>query len=505
MTVPKFDALKEDLNVDVCIVGGGIVGITAAYLLAKEDVSVALIEASRLLGGTTGHTTAKLTTQHGLIYDELIEHIGLTNTRLYLEANIEAISFIREKINQYKIDCDLSEEDAYLYSTSDHYAKKLEKEFKAYQKLDIRSDLLDDIPLGIKVHNALKWPHQYQFHPLRYLKTLLDEFIKDGGKVFEETTAVDIKEGKTKTEVLTRNGVSIHCQSVLCCSHFPFYEGRGFYFSRLHADRTYLMAVTTDYHYPGGHYLNVDPPKRTIRSAQHNGRPILIIGGESHKTGQGKNTIEHYKAIEAFGKEHFNIKDILFRWSAQDLTSLDKIPYIGSITKGQRHILVATGFRKWGMSNGTAAALLLKDLVLKKDNRFKDVFTPSRFYADPSLKKFLIQNADVAKHLIKGKMGTPSMQLEDLSKDEGGVVTVNGKRRGAYRDKEGNVYIVDTTCTHMGCECNWNQGDRTWDCPCHGSRYSYKGEVIEGPAEKPLKQDEDFTIGDVLTSDDSGY
>lgn len=503
--LPTYEPMEQDQTVDVAIIGGGITGITAAYLLVKEGVKVALVEAGRLLNGTTGHTTAKVTAQHGLIYDEFVQHFGVEKTRLYYEANTEAIQFIKATIDQLKINCDWQEEGAYLYATSDQYVKKLEKELVAYRKLSIEGDLTDGIPLGIDIQQALSMKHQAHFHPLNYLSQLVQQFVKNGGRIFEQTTAVNVEEGSKHTQVLMRNGTKINCQAVLCCSHFPFYEGKGFYFSRMYAKRSYLIAVKPENDYPGGMYLGIDPPKRSIRSAKRKGETLLLIGGESHKTGQGKDTLEHYKALEAFAREQIGIKDILYRWSAQDLTTLDKLPYIGAITKHQPHILVATGYRKWGMTNGTHAALLLRDLVLKRENRFKDLFAPSRFYVDPSLKHFFMDNVDVAKHLIKGKLEFPSVELKDLTNDQGAVVHIHGKRKGAYKDLEGNLHIVDTTCTHLGCELNWNHGDRTWDCPCHGSRFSYKGEVIEGPAEKPLKREENFTMLDNLTSEDSGY
>lgn len=504
--LPTFEALKEDVEVDVAIIGGGITGITAAYLLVKEGVKVALLEASQLLNGTTGHTTAKITAQHGLIYDELLNHFGKSKARLYYEANMEALNFIEATIDENKISCEFSHEDAYLYSTSESYALKIEKEYDAYKALNIDGELLYEMPFDINLHNALVMRGQAQFHPLKYLAALLGKIQDAGALLFEKTTAVNVEQDSEGTHVLTRNGHRVTCKRVLACSHFPFYEGTGLYFSRMHADRSYILAVKTDQNYPGGMYYNVDPPNRSLRSVKMNDETLLLIGGESHKAGQGKDTLDHYKALEDFGETHLSNLEVRYRWSAQDLTTLDKVPYIGELSSLQPHVLVATGYRKWGMTNGTAAARLLADLVLQRPNRFKDLFSPSRFVADPSLKKFFMDNADVAKHLIAGKFDHPSREINELANDEGGPITINGQRKGAYKDANGKVYIVDTTCTHMGCEVNWNHGDRTWDCPCHGSRFSYTGEVIEGPAEKPLKRgDEDYKMLDNLTSDDSGF
>ncbi|SDJ80406.1 FAD-dependent oxidoreductase [Sediminibacillus albus] len=502
--IPQFGSLKDDLEVDVVIVGGGITGITAAYLLLKEGVKVAVLEAGKLLNGTTGHTTAKITAQHDLIYDEFINHFGKEKARLYYQANTEALNFIKKMVNELAIDCNFTEQDAVLYATSEKYARELEKEYQAYQELGIDSELKEEIPFNIEIENALHMKNQAQFHPLKYLTHLVHLIKKAGGLIFENTTAVNVEENEQGAVVLTREGKRVTADYILACSHFPFYEGTGLYSTRMYADRSYLLAVKTEEDYPGGMYLSVDQPSRSLRSAAGDGENIVLIAGEGHKTGQGKDTLEHYKALEAFSQKVFHTKEIMYRWSAQDLTTLDKMPYIGAITSTQQKVLVATGFRKWGMSSGTVAAKLLSDIVLERDNPYKDLYTPSRFIGDPSVKEFIKENADVAKHLIKGKLDLPVQRIHDLSEDQGAPVTIEGKRKGAYRDKQGKVYIVDTTCTHMGCEVNWNHGDRTWDCPCHGSRFSYTGEVVEGPAEKPLQRDE-HTFLDNITSEDSGY
>lgn len=504
MHIPTFEPLNEDIQVDAVIVGGGITGITTAYLLVKEGLKIALLEADTLLNGTTGHTTAKITAQHDLIYDEFINHFGKSKARLYYEANAEALHFIKDTINERQINCDFSMQAAYLYATTEQSARKIEKEYAAYQKLNIDGELGDNIPFDINAVNVLKMNNQAQFHPLQYLARLVQEITDAGGLVFEQTTAVNVEEDGQRTAVLTRDGSRAAGNHVIACSHFPFYEGIGLYSARLHAERSYVIACTTKKQYPGGMYLSVDQPTRSLRSAAMDGEQVVLIGGESHKTGQGKDTNAHYKALEAFGQHVFGLEKVMYRWSTQDLITLDKLPYIGPITSGRPDVLIATGYRKWGMTNGTAAARLLKDLVLKKDNPYAELYAPSRFYADPSLKRFFMENANVVKHLIKGKLETSDTTVHDLSNDQGAVVTVNGERKGAYKDTGGRLHIVDTTCTHVGCEVNWNAGDRTWDCPCHGSRFSYTGEVIEGPAEKPLQRGH-MDMLDNLTSEKSGY
>ncbi|HDR7528341.1 MULTISPECIES: FAD-dependent oxidoreductase [Bacillus cereus group] len=501
--LPKYPSLENDMQVDVIIVGGGITGITSAYLLVNEGLKVAVIEADKLLNGTTGHTTAKITAQHDMIYEELIRYTGRTTARLYYEANIDALKFIQTTINKHQIDCDFTQQDAYLYATTEEYAYKLEKEAEAYKELHIEGELVNKLPIDLKIHNALVMRNQAQFHPLKYLAHLSNIITEKGGYIFENTTAVNIKTGEQPV-VLTRGGAQITGKYILSCSHFPFYEGAGLYSTRMHADRSYIIAAKTRTNYPGGMYISVDEPTRSLRSTTINGEEFILISGESHKTGQGGETLKHYEALEIFGQQVFGLENIPYRWSAQDLITLDKIPYIGEITSDQKNILIATGYRKWGMTNGTAAALLFRDIILKEKNKFRELYTPSRFHMNPSLKNFLVENANVVGHLIKGKLEIPQKCIRDLSNDEGAVVDIDGHRKGAYKDAEGKLHIVDTTCTHIGCEVEWNNGERSWDCPCHGSRFSYTGEVLEGPAEKPL-QKYDYKMIDNLTSEDSGY
>ena len=488
ISLPPFEKLTENLTVDVAIVGGGITGITAGYLLRKEGLKVAILEAGTILNGTTGHTTAKITAQHGLIYDELIQHFGEEKARLYYQSADNALNFVKKTIQEKSIDCDFSEEDAFIYSITDEYASKIQKEADAYQTLGINGSLLTSIPFDIPVKNALMMKGQAQFHPLKYLKQLVLDFIEAGGLIFEQTTATDIEDGDDP-KIITREGHRVSCKYVISASHFPFFDGMGLYFTRMYAERSYIIGVKTKRPFPGGMYISADDPTRSLRYTPVNGEPLVLIGGENHKTGQGPDTMLHYLALEAFAEKTLGIEEYVYRWSAQDLITLDKVPYIGPVTADKPNILVATGYRKWGMTNGTTAAMLLTDIILKKENPYRDLFSPSRFKkADPDIKKFISFNANVAGHLLKGKLEFVPKDPSDLQIDEGSVVMVNGKRAGAYKDPEGKLHIVDTTCTHLGCECEWNHGERTWDCPCHGSRYSYDGEVLNGPTEKPLRK-----------------
>lgn len=484
----QYDPLDKDIEADVVIVGGGITGITTGYLLQQEGMNVVILEASQILNGTTAHTTAKITAQHNIIYNEFMNHFGKEKARDYYEANMQAKAFIQDLIEKHDIDCDFKEQDAVIYATSNQSRMDLETEWDAYEKLGIDSEFLEDIPLPIDhVKGALVMKNQAQFHPLKYLKHLVDDFIKRGGKIYEKTTAVDVQE-EARPKVITKPGYKAAAQYVISASHFPFYDFKGAYYSRMYASRSYVIGVKTREKFPGGMYLSADEPTRSLRTATYKGEEIVIVAGENHKTGHDTDTIKHYEALQDFANQKLGIKEFLYRWSAQDLTTLDKVPYIGRITANEPSILIATGFRKWGMTTSTVAAQLVTDIILRKDNPFEELYSPSRFKADPGLRRFVSQNLDVAGHFIKGKVGMKSKSTEDLENGEGAVVKIDGERAGAYKDENGKLYVVNTTCTHMGCELEWNSGEHTWDCPCHGSRFSIEGDIIEGPAERPLSQ-----------------
>ena len=484
--LPSFPSLTEDLDTEVCIIGGGITGIVTAYLLSKEGKKVTLLEADTLLNGTTGYTTAKVTAQHGLIYDEIIQHMGLEKAKLYYQANTEAIQFVEGTVKELQIDCDLENEDAYLYATSEEYARKIHKEYEAYQSIGIPSNLDTTIPFPIETTTVLKMKEQKQFHPLRFLHKLINEMVQNGVAIYEHTPAKDIIE-ETRPVVVTKSDKHIRCNHVVIASHFPFYDLKGFYFTRMYAERSYVLAVKPNEPFPGGMYYSVDSPTRSMRSVQIKGETYVLVGGESHKTGQEEETDIYYNALIDFSEKVLSSNKYDYQWSAQDLTTLDKLPYVGEITKENETILIATGYRKWGMSNGIAASLLLCDIITGKDNPYKELYSPSRVYLDPSIKTFIQTNADVAKHLIKGKLKTTDENRE-LLVDEAAVFHLNGQKVGCYKDLTGKVHMVDTTCTHLGCEVAWNKAEKTWDCPCHGSRFSYEGEVIEGPALEPLSK-----------------
>ena len=488
--LPTFKGIQQDIHVHIVIVGAGITGITLAYLLTQQGVKVALLDAGKITNGTTGHTTAKITAQHDLIYDQLIRTFGEEIARSYYDANSEALQFIKKTVNEHQIDCDFSEQDAFIFTNSDEQMSKLKAEINAYEKLKIDGEYLHQIPLNIETKAAIKMAKQAQFHPIKYLHQLVRYIVGHGGVLLENTTAIDLDVSEEKKKkIITSDGHHVFAEKLVITSHFPFYDLKGYFFARLSPDRAYVVGAESSEPYPGGMYITAEQPKRSIRSTPlANGKHLLLISGGSHKTGHIADTEHFYNELADYATSHFQVDRISYRWSAQDLYTLDKVPYVGRMEHGDEYTFVATGYGKWGMTNGTAGALLLKDLVLGKDNQFEQLYAPSRIHGDTAFKNFIVQNADVAKELIKGKLQRPDKSVDDVRAGEGAVVTVHGRRAGCYKEEDGSVHVVDTTCTHLGCEVAWNNGDRTWDCPCHGSRFSFDGEVIEGPAETPLKK-----------------
>lgn len=485
--LPSFNPLEEDMQTDAVIVGAGIAGITTAYLLTQQGIKVTVLEAERIVSRTTGNTTAKLTAQHHLIYDHLLQEFGEEKARLYYEANQEAVNFIRNLVKENRVDCDFSTQDAFIYATSKEKEADLEKEYEAYQKLGIDGRFQTQLPIDLEVEAALGMHQQAQFHPAKYLNYLVNEILRAGGKIFENTRVTGIDHGK-EPAVETANGHKVKGQHVAICSHFPFYDKDGFYFARMKVNRSYLLAAKAKKKLPDGMFISAEKPGYSLRATMENNEQIVFIGGQGHSAGHKENTLDSYEKLYEFGNELFDLEEVLYRWSSQDPMPLDRVPYIGKYSMLHDNIFVATGFQKWGMSNGTLAGMIIRDHILGRDNRYSETFSPGRHDVLHNMKKTAKMGEHSAKMLVNAKMDKPDKSVDDLHLDEGAVVNVDGKRAGAYKDKRGHIHLVDTTCTHMGCEVRWNNSERSWDCPCHGSRFQYDGRVIEGPTTKPLKK-----------------
>lgn len=499
-TTPNYKPLDQDTKSDVVIVGGGIAGISCGYMLINQGVNVIILEANTILHGTTGHTTAKITSQHGLIYHKIKTQMGEELAKQYADANESAIKLIEKISKDLNVDCDYISQPAYVYTQQDKYVQQIMDEVETAKTLGINASYQEKIPFDIQIKGAVRFDNQAQFHPLKYLIAMANEFVKKGGKIYENTTIIDLDEGDNYT-LTTKDGKKIIADKVIIASHYPFYNKSKGYFSRIFPERSYVLGIKASEKYPGGMYITAEDPARSLRHQNTEEGELILVGGEHHQTGQGEDTITHYEALRAFANQVFTVEDIPYRWSTQDCVTVDGVPYVGHFTSNTPNLYIATGYGKWGMTNSAVTSMILSDLIIKDESQYADVYNPSRHTIMASAKKFVTENLDVAKNLIGGKVSSVP-EIVTIKRGEAQVINVDGQKTGAYRDEQGTLHFVNTTCTHMGCELNWNSAEKSWDCPCHGSRFTWDGMVIEGPTVKPLTQDRDVNTINKLISEE---
>lgn len=486
-TSHSFPEVSEHEECDVLVVGGGITGITAAYLLAKENVDVILIDAHKFMNLTSGNTTAKVTFQHNLTYRHILDKYDLNTARLYYEAQIEGMSFVEKMVKEHEISCDFRKAYAMIYAHDEEDMKNLHREYEAYEKIGIVGRMIDHVPFDLPGVGGLRVEDQIEFNPVKYLSHLLTDLKEMGVRMFEHSRAVDLEQEEGKSRVKTDNGKTIRANRVVVATGYPFYDGSGQYFTRLAPYRSYLVSFPVE-KAEDAMLITASEPGYSIRFTETDGQKYLLIGGGGHKVGQEESAHDSYLKLISFAGNYFGVSEPSHRWSAQDYESLDQIPYIGRISSKVEGVYVATGFRKWGMTNGTFAAILLTDTLMGRKSKYKDIFIPNRGEFRESLGKAVKENLNVAKEMIMGKVVSKKKDLNEIGLEEGGIIRHHGKRSGAYRDSSGSLYIVDATCTHLGCELMYNDAEHTYDCPCHGSRFRHDGTIIEGPATKPLKK-----------------
>lgn len=489
----RYKTLDDDKRVKCLIVGGGITGITTAYLLCKKGIPVVLVDADFIAYGASGRNTGKVCAQHSIIYSNIYNMYGAANARQYYDANKDAIRLIEEIIEENDIDCDYERAPSYIFTQSDNESDKLLEEFNICKELGIDCEFTMKIELPLEIKGAVKFNIGGQFNPKKYVDALAKKVIEMGGEIYEKTPmkSVDIEE-----DLITVNslyGYKIKTEKLIIASHFPFYDGLSFYFTRLKPERSYVVAGEYDKDFPKATFINMEEPTRSLRVYEDGKKRFLLIGGESHKVAHN-NEKDCYGRLKEFGKEVFGLEKYEFEWSTQDYITPDGIPYIGYLNTIRENILVATGFAKWGMTNGTVAAMMLSDIYSNGRSKYSNAFTPSRtegYFTS----EFFKENLDVGIQYVKGKFKIASKDMPD--RDEAKVALIDKKRFGVYRDNQDILHIVDITCTHLGCKLNWNQLEKTWDCPCHGSRFSIDGDILEGPANIPLKKYGDDTYNSI--------
>ena len=476
----------ENVTVDVAIVGAGITGITAAYLLKKAGKKVALIEAQQLAASASGHTTAKVTSLHQLIYADLIERHGEDKARLYGESNQAGVEFVAATVEQEGIDCDFQSMDTYSFAEDQENLDKIQQEYDAAIKLGLPAEFVTDTTLPFDIAGAVKFNHQAQFHVRKYLLHLAKTIPGDGSYVFENSRVKTAEEG-TPCKVFTEDATLL-ANDVLLTTHLPIMD-QGLFFAKTYPQRSYIIGAKIDpAKAPEGMYIGVGENYHSIRTTPtEDGDLLLMIGGGGHKVGEKSETEESYQELEQYAHSHFGIDQIDYRWSSQDYESFDKLPYIGKLTPANDHIYVATGFNLWGMSKGTMAGMILSDLVQGIANPWADLYDSMR--ATPFVTKESIKNnLDVGMHWVGDRLkGLTNWSPDDVEPGEGKLITYQGETVGVYKDEVGKVTMVSATCPHLGCIVNWNSAEKSWDCPCHGGRFTCEGKIIQSPATKDLE------------------
>lgn len=419
----NLESLSKDIKTDILIIGGGICGILCAYYLTQKGATCVVVEKDRIFSGVTKNTTAKITSQHGLIYSKLKKEYGKEISHMYLDINQKAISEY-ERLAE-TISCDFEKKDSYTYSTIDR--SKIENEVSFLKSIGFDASFAEKTELPFSVKGAVKFKNQAQFHPLKFLSG-----ISDNLNIYENTTVLGI----TEQYALTDRG-KIYANQIIVATHFPFINKHGSYFLKLYQDRSYVCS----YEYNSvlsGMYVDDDKGGFSLRSYGN----LLLIGGSSHRTGKESRG---WKGIEDFANKYYPDLPLKYQWATQDCMSLDSIPYIGQYSKSTPNLYVATGFNKWGMTSSMVSAMILSDVLCGKNNDYAHIFSPQRNILKPQL---FINGFEAATNLL-----SPTTKR----------------------------------CSHLGCALKWNKHEHTWDCPCHGSRFEKDGHVIDNPATKDIK------------------
>ena len=425
----EFPPLHGDMKTDVLVIGGGIAGILCAHELKEAGADCVLVEAERLCGGITKNTTGKITSQHGLCYHKLLERFGAEKCKMYLEVNENAVRRYKELAE--KIDCGFEEKDAYVYGRND--AAALERELRALEQVGFPAEFVKDLPLPLPVAGAIRFSHQAQFQPLKFLVRMAENLC-----VYENTR---VKELQGLTAVTDQG--SITAKHIIVATHFPFLNKHGSYFLKLYQQRSYVLGLKNATDVQG---MYIDGEKNGLSFRNYN--DLLLLGGGGHRTGkQGGN----WKELEKFAKKYYPNATIEYRWATQDCMSLDAVPYIGPYSKNTQGLYVASGFNKWGMTGAMVSAMILSDLVQGRENPYAAVFSPSRSILRPQL---ALNGAEAVKNWLT---------------------------------------FTERRCPHLGCALKWNPQERSWDCPCHGSRFTEEGKLIDNPSTGDLKDTSAYT------------
>ncbi len=482
----KFLSLSRDIETDVCIIGAGIFGLTCAYYLSHLGYQVVVLEKDDIGEKTTGHTTAKITSQHSLFYDYLINSNGRKFASDYLEANEKAIENIKQIIDSEKIKCDFQLQNSYVYTTKKSELETIQKEVAAVESLGFPCEFVTKTGLPFEIEGAICFKNQAQFHPLKYLYGLCKSIASHNGKIFTDSTVTNVEKSKHDSYLVSTHKATVKSKSVIVASHYPFINFPGMYFLKMYQSTSYIIAVDTKKTLFNGMYINDTNPIFSYRTVKYQGKDLLLIGGGDHKTGHPSCYQDTYGILEQEAKKFYPNCEVLYRWNTRDCISLDKIPYIGQYSTTMPNVFVGTGFKKWGMTLSNIAANIIADEISGEENKYAYLFSPSRLKPIKNrdeMKNILVQSTN---SLVLDKFKAANMSFDEIQNDSGSIIEINHEKVGIYKSPEGKIFAVKPICTHLGCLLSWNDIDKTWDCPCHGSRFNYQGKNLYDPAFKNL-------------------
>ena len=484
-TAPKnnFPSLNEHINTEIAIIGGGITGVTTAYFLAKSGKKVVLLEAGTISGGTTGDSTGNL---YAMV-DKRLHHIQ-SKWDEETAANVarsrgEAVDLVEELVNKYQIDCSFKRVPWYLFSETDQKDETIEKEIAAAANYRLKVEELQELPVPVKVSKAIKVEGQAQFNPAAFVRGLAENIDSANCRIFENSEVYHIE--KEEELVLSTATGTVTAKKVILATHTP----KGIYGlqTALYPYREYAIAAKLKSgDFPDGIYWDTEADFHTsMRTYSKGGDNFVLVLGGHHKVGQEDDYSRFFRKLEQQARKYFDVSEISYEWSAQHYKPADGLPYIGE--SSDDNIYIATGFSTDGLTYGVLSAMILDDLLNGRKNEWSDLYKASRFTPVKSAKNFINENLNVAKQYIKDLPGKAEAgSFDEIAAGQGKVVEVDNEKWAVFKDDTGQVHCQSAVCTHMDCIVDWNDAEKSWDCPCHGSRFKATGEVIEGPAFSPL-------------------